>query len=179
MHSDKISLSTLHVCFTDIFRGSKQPQNAILYKEKKKALVADISSDSWRIKILLFLKSPNYHSSSLKAKVVSKFSFLQALSSCIESVAKVMVKSWKLSPRMSTSLYFLQRSSERRIVFCREKQQSLCRRTTFIPLLKCLMHLQCWDQICLCMPIFQKKSLGFSRLVVEYISANQPDKQMR
>lgn len=144
---------------------------------KKKALIADVSSDSWLITIWLFPKSPNCP--SLNAKVVSEFSFLQALRSCIESVAKVMVKSCKLSPRISTALSFLQRSSERRIVFCREKQHSLCRRTTFIPLLKCFMHLHCWDQICLCMPVFQKKSLGFSRLVVEYVSANQPDKEIR
>lgn len=104
MHSDKISLSTLHVCFTDIFRGIKQPQNAILYK-KKNALVADISSDFWLIRILFFLKSPNCHSSSLNAKVVSEF-FLQALGSCIESVVKVMVKSCKLSPRINTTLFF-------------------------------------------------------------------------
>lgn len=108
--------------------------------------------------------------------MVTEFSFLQALSSCIESVAKVTVKSCKLSPRDNTTLSFLQRSSERRIGFCREKQH---RRTTFIPVLKCFMYLQHWDQICLCMPIFQKKSLGFSRLVVEYVSANQPDKQIK
>lgn len=125
MHSDKISLSTLHVCFTDVFRGTKQPQNAILYK-KKNALVADISSDFWLIRILFFLKSPNCHSSSLNAKVVSEFSFLQALGSCIESVVKVMVKSCKLSPRISTTLFFFCRDPLRERFFFAERSSTVC-----------------------------------------------------
>lgn len=144
----------LKVCFTDMFIEAWKKLKML--SRTKKALTVDVSSKSWLTTTWLFLESPNSPSSSLNAKSVSEFSF-----SCNESVPKVNMKSCKFPPTLSTTLSFLQRSSERRIVFCREKQHSLRSRTTFIPLPKCFMHLQCWGQICLCMPIFQKKSLSF------------------
>lgn len=68
--------------FTDIFRGTKQPQNATLYK--RKALIADVSSDSWLIRIWLFLKSPNCPSlnakSGFRVLLLAGFEFMHWIS---------------------------------------------------------------------------------------------------
>lgn len=141
------------------------------------ALVADISSDSWLIRIWFFLKSPNCPSSSLNAKVVwvlllAGFEFMHWI------IDKGDSEKLQTIPQDQHHCLSCREILWENRIFQREEAQSVQKNHIYLPA-KCFTHLQCWDQICLCMSVFQKKSLGFSRLVVEYVSANQPDEQIR
>lgn len=97
----------------------------------------------------------------IKCKSVVRVLLLTGFGLMQQISPKMNVKSCKLPPTISTTLSFLQRSSERRIVFCREKQHSLCSRTTFIPLPKCFMHLQCWGRFTSACQFFKRKASSF------------------
>lgn len=156
MHSDKISLSILHVCFTDIFRGTKHLKMPSCTKKKK-----GIGSRYflWLLTVKNMALSEVSKLSFIFIKCKSDFFFLPALSSCIESVIKGIVKSCKLLPKIRTTLSFL--SSERRTGFCREKKHSLCRRTTFIPLLNALCLCSAGTRFASACQFFKRKALAF------------------
>lgn len=176
MHSDKISLSILHVCFTDIFRGTKHLKMPSCTKKKKgigsryffwlltvkNMALSEVSKLSF-----IFIKCK----SDFRVLLLASFEFMHWISDKGDS-EKLQTITQDQNHSVFPVLW------EKDWVLQREEAQSV-QKNHIYPSAKCFMPLQCWDQICLCMPIFQKKSLGFSRLVVEYASANQPDKQIR